>query len=52
MPAVKRNKSIKDMTEIESLRAENVTLRALLDYTAMMTDVELPEEESEVTIDE
>ncbi len=44
MPGIKKNKSIVETVEIERLRAENAKAKAMTDYIAMMTDVELPEE--------
>lgn len=43
----KKCDSIKEQTELERLKAEVVKGKATIDYIAMMTDVELPTEESE-----
>lgn len=40
-----RNQAYEEGRRNEALRAENYRLRALLEYVAIMADVELPEEE-------
>lgn len=44
---IKKCNGIKEQTELERLKAEVVRGKATIDYIAMMTDVELPTEESE-----
>ena len=51
---VKHNK-VKDLAakrEIERLRAENERQMGIIDYVAMMTDVEIPTEDEEDEEDE
>lgn len=43
---------LKDERRLDWLRAENERLSGLLDYTAMMADVELPGDEDEGEEDE
>ena len=49
---VKRTKSIQDATQIELLNAKLAKADATIDYLAMMSDIDLPSEESEVIEDE
>lgn len=42
---VKIKEGLRRQKEIEALAAQNATLQAKLDYIAMMTDVDIPEEE-------
>lgn len=51
MPKVKKV-DIEEEREKEKAAAELAKARATIDYIAMMTDVELPNEESEVIEDE
>lgn len=44
----KENMDIQEAVALEIARAENAKLQANLDYVAMMTDVEIPEEEQEI----
>lgn len=45
MPNIKRVKSIGDKTKIEYLESKLAEAYAVIDYLAMMTDVEIPVEE-------
>lgn len=46
---VKRRSDIAEMADIENALALSSNLRAMLDYVAMMADIELPEEDENVT---
>lgn len=46
MPKITRNKSIETDIKIEALNSTLAKINAEKDYIAMMTDVELPEEEN------
>lgn len=45
---IRKVKSIKDLTQIELLNSKLAKANAIIDYLAMMTDIELPNKEGEV----
>lgn len=49
MEYIKNEGSVADKKEIERLTAENEKLQARLAYVAMMTDVDLPEDEEDIS---
>lgn len=42
---IRKRTALKMQVELENLRAENARLKADMDYVAMMTDVEISNEE-------
>ena len=52
MAYIRHNIDLEQQTELEQLRCDNAKLSALLDYVAVMADVDIPEEEENENVEE
>lgn len=52
MAYIRHNIDLEQQTELEQLRCDNAKLSALLDYVAVMADVDIPEEGENENVEE
>ena len=52
MAYIRHNIDLEQQTELEQLRCDNAKLSALLDYVAVMADVDIPEKGENENVEE
>ena len=52
MAYIRHNIDLEQQMELEQLRSDNAKLSALLDYVAVMADVDIPEEGENENVEE